>query len=77
MCDAKLLLTIVPDYPVDCVCFCNLLKTQHCCLSSNGRYNPPPTVHPPPPPIQPLICVTNDIPVAVKKVGQNPAVLAS
>ena len=50
MCGAKLLLTNVSAYPVDCVCFCDLLKTQHCCLSSNGRYNPPLAAHPPPPP---------------------------
>ena len=47
---AKLLPTTIPAYPVDCVCFCDLLKTQHCCLSSNGRYNPPLAAHPPPPP---------------------------
>ena len=39
MCGAKLLSTTVSAYPVDCVRFCDLLKTQHCCLSSNGRYN--------------------------------------
>ena len=36
---------------------------------------PPPTSHPPPP--HPLIHAIRDITVVVKKVAQNPAVLAS
>ena len=78
-CGAKLLPTIVSAYPVDCVCFCDLLKIRHCCLSSNERYNSPPAAHPPPPPPThpPPLCPTHDIPVAVKKVAQNPAVLTS
>ena len=43
-----------------------------------GRYNPPLAVHPPhPSPAQPLKHVIHDITVVVKKVVQNPAVLAS
>ena len=45
----------------------------------NGGYKPPLAVHPPPlsPTAHPLICATHDITVVVKKVAQNPAVLAS
>ena len=45
-----------------------------------GQCNPPPASHPPPPPIppaHPLIHAIRDITVVVKKVAQNPAVLAS
>ena len=73
---AKLLLTTTSVHPVDCVCTCPLLKTQHHCLCPNGRYNPPLASHPPPPP-HPLIHAILDITVAVKKVAQNLAVLAS
>ena len=38
-----------------------------------GRCNPPPASHPP----HPLIHAIHDITVVVKKVAQNPAVLAS
>ena len=82
VCGAKLLLTIVSAYPMDFVCFCDLSKTQHCCLSSNRKYNPPLATHPLPhpptplPPAHPLICTTRDIAMAVRKVAQNPAVLA-
>ena len=43
----KLLLTTLSAYilHVDCVWFCDLLKTQHYCLSSNGRHNPPLAAH--------------------------------
>ena len=50
-----------------------------------GRYNPPPASQPPPPPIppppirpptHPLIRAIRDNTVVVKKVAQNPAVLA-
>ena len=51
--DAKLLLITVFAYPVDCVCFCDLMKTRYWCLSSSGKYNPPPAAHPPPPPTLP------------------------
>ena len=51
MCGAELLPTTVSAYPEGCVCFCDLLKSQHCCLSSNARYNPPPATHPSPLPI--------------------------
>ena len=75
---AKLLLTTTSVYPVDCTCICPLLKTQHHCLCPNGRSNPPSASHPPlPPPSHPLIHAIPDITVAVKKVAQNPAVLAS
>ena len=33
-------------YPVDCVCFCHLLKTWRYCLCPNGRYNLTPAYHP-------------------------------
>ena len=59
----KLLLTTASAYPVNCVCFCHLLKTQHCCLYPNGRYSIthvwlsthliPPLSHPPTPLTQP------------------------
>ena len=46
-----------------------------------GRCNPPPASHPPPPPTpppsHPLIHAIRDITAVVKKVAQNPAVLAS
>ena len=80
---AKLLLTTTTVYPVDCACFCPLLKTQHHCLCPKGRCNPPSASHQPPPPstlllpADPLIHAIPDITVAVKKIAQNPAVLAS
>ena len=77
---AKLLLTTTSAYPVHCACICPLLKIQHHCLCPNGRCNLPPASHPPPPPLpptHPLIHTIPDITVAVKKVAQNPAVLAS
>ena len=75
---AKLLLTATSVYPVDCACICPLLKTQHHCLCPNGRCNPPSASNPPlPPPTYPLMHTIPDITVTVKKVAQNPAVLAS
>ena len=74
---AKLLLTTTFAYPVDCACIWPLLKTQHHCLCPNGRCNLPSASHPPLPPPHPLIHTIPDITVAVKKVAQNPAVLAS
>ena len=47
VCSAKLLPTTVQEHPMDCVCFCHLLKIQHCCMCPSGRYNLPPPVHPP------------------------------
>ena len=44
---AKLLLTVTSVYPVDCICICPLLKTQHHCMCSNGSCNPPSASHPP------------------------------
>ena len=38
MSGTRLLPTTVSTYPVDWVCFCHLLKTQHCCLCPSGRY---------------------------------------
>ena len=73
---AKLLLTTTSVYPVDCTCICPLLKTQHHCLCPNGRYDPPSASHPPPPPPTPLYTPFLTL-VTVKKVAQNPAVLAS
>ena len=68
----KQLPTTVLAYTVDCVCFCLLLKTQHCSLypimkgiSCLRLLTPHPLIH-----------ATSDITVAVKKVAQNPAVLA-
>ena len=78
---AKLLLRTTSVYPVDCACICPLLKTQHHCLCPNGRCNLPSASHPPlsPPshPHHPLIHAIPDITIAVKKVAQNTAVLAS
>ena len=69
MCGAKLLLTTVFAHPMDCAYFCDLLKTQHFCLSSNGKYNPPPTAHPTPMlPTQPFMHSMCDTTVAVKKL---------
>ena len=48
--------------------------------SPNGRVNPPPASHlppPPNPPTHPFIRAIRDITVVVKKVAQNPKVLAS
>ena len=30
--------TNVSAYPVECVCFCHLMKIQFCCLCSNVQY---------------------------------------
>ena len=68
---------------MDCACFCRLLKIQHCCLCSTGRYNLPPAGHSPPPPSPPppshlpaLIHATSDITLQLLlKVAQNPALL--
>ena len=44
---ARLLTTTVSTYPLDSICFCHLVKTQHCSLCPNGGYNPrPATTHP-------------------------------
>ena len=78
-----LLWATVLAYPVDWDCFCHLLKIQHCCFCPTGRYNSPSAAHPSPSFTQPLspahphICTAHDIIVTVKKVAQNPAVLAS
>ena len=77
VCGTKLLLTTTSVYPVDCVCICPLLKTQYHCLCPNGRCNPPLATPTPLPPTHPLIHAIPDTTVAVKKVAQNPAVLAS
>ena len=80
---AKLLLMTTFTYPVHCVCICPLLKTQHHCLCPNEMCNPASASCQPPlppttlPPTHPLIRAICDITVAVKKVAQNPAVLAS
>ena len=75
---AKLLLTTTSVYPVDCTCICPLLKTQHHCLCPNGKCNPASASHPPPPPPPHLLIhAIPDITATVKKVAQNPAVLAS
>ena len=77
VCGAKLLPTTASAHPVDCVCFCHLLKTDHCCLCQNERYNPTPAAHPLHPSHPLLTHATYDNTVAEKKVAQNPAVLAS
>ena len=80
---AKLLLTTTSVYPVDCTCICPLLKTQHHCLCpmvSVTRLRLPTHPHHPAtplPPTHPLIHAIPDITATVKKVAQNPAVLAS
>ena len=62
---------------------CVLMLAHYCFLCLNGSLNPPSASHtplPPPiplPPTHPLIRAICDITVAVKKVAQNPAVLAS
>ena len=51
----KLLLTTVLFYQIDCVSFCALLKTWHCCLPPCGWCCLPPTPTPPhPTPSHPL-----------------------
>ena len=85
VCGAKLSPTTVSAYPVDCGCLCHLLDTLYCCVSLNGRVNPPSASQPPPPtpaaplppPAHPLIQAICDITVTVKKIAQKPVVLAS
>ena len=80
---ARLLPTTVSTCPVDWVPFCQSLKTQHCCMCPYGSFNLPPATHPPLhpphplPPTHPLYHAIPDITVAVKKVAEKPAVLAS
>ena len=79
---AKLYPMAVLAYPVDCYCLCHLLNTQYCCLCLNSSLNPPSASHPSLPPLTPShppipLHATCDITVAVKKVVQNSAVLAS
>ena len=69
--DATPLLMTTSVYPVECACVCPLLK----CLCPTGSCNLSLASHPPLPPS--LIHAIRDITVAVKKVNQNPAVLAS
>ena len=58
----KLLPTTVSAYQVDCGCFCALLRTHCCCVSTCGWYNPPSASHPPPtltpPPINSICDIT-------------------
>ena len=67
----KLQLMTITVCPVDCACFCPLLKTQHYCLCPSRSFNPPQL------PTHPLKHAIRDITVGVKKVAQKPAVLAS
>ena len=69
--------TTVSAYPVDCDCLCHLMDTHYCSLCLNGSLNLPSASHPPPPHTHPLIGAICDITVAVKKVAQNPAELAT
>ena len=61
----------------------HLLNTHYCCLCLNGSLSLPLASHPPPqppaplPPAHLLIRAICDITVTVKKVAQNPVVLAS
>ena len=84
VCGAELLPVTISAYPVDCVCFWHLWKTQYYCLCLNRRYNLSPAVNPPSPPTSALLPPTHllmhatcNITVAMKLFGQNPAVLAS
>ena len=53
-CGAKLLPMTVLAYPVDCICFCHLLKAiTNACMCPNGQYNLPLAAHPPTPPTTP------------------------
>ena len=76
---AKMLPTTVLAYhqPVDCVCFCHPLKTQHCYLGTNGKYNLPLTTHSPPVPTPSL--KSHSLPYSWQYSGcaQNSTVLAS
>ena len=59
---------IISAYPVDCVCFCHLLKTQHYCLYPDKRHDLTLAAHSPPLPtplthLYPLIYATHDITV--------------
>ena len=74
---AKLQLTTTSVYPVDCACFCPLLKTQHYCLCIYVLVEAvthlqlpthPATLHPP------LIHATRDITVVVKKLLKTSSV---
>ena len=66
--------------PLTVLAYLSLIKPQHYCLCPNQRYKPLPATHPLPPPtpspITPLHA-TCDITVAVRKVAQYLAVLAS
>ena len=61
------------------VAVCATYWTHYCCVLLNGRVGPPSASHPPTPttPCPPLIHTICDITVAVIKVAQKPAVLAS
>ena len=73
----KLLLMTVSAYQVDCGCFCEILNTQHCCLSPSGWYyppsasNPPPTPTPHPPARPPPINFIHDIAGVVKNYHKS------
>ena len=59
--------------PLDCVCFYHLLKTKHCCLYPNGRYNLPLAANPSPLPTLPIPLYTplSTHPSSCEKVAQN------
>ena len=66
---AKLLPMSVLIYPVDCVHFCHLLRTQHHCLFPNDWENPPlafPSTPTTPISLPPTIHDTYDITAVVK-----------
>ena len=83
---AKLLPMTVSAYPVVYVCHL-LLKTQHCHLCQNGRYNLPSGARPPQPPTAtPITRPLQLLPPAhplhlplmiLQTVAVNPTVLAS
>ena len=77
---AELLSVIISAYPVDCVCFWHLQKTQHYCLCPNRRCNLSHATYYSPHIFSTtyfLIRANCDIKVDVKKLFKNPAVLAS
>ena len=81
VCGTKLLPATVLTYPVDCVCFCHLLETQHYCLCPNGKYLPTPHICSLPP--HPSYYQTTPlyIPLVILqllwRISQYPAVIAN
>ena len=80
---ASIRVCVVPNCSQQLSLPIHLLDRHYCCLCLNGSLNLPSVSHPPPqppaplPPAHLLIRAICDITVTVKKVAQNPAVLAS